>query len=452
MRQQGTTDLRISGRTAGLARLTAMPAVVTLATLLGSGCGGDVQGTIEEDSAAEAAALDTGEVAFTEAQLRRIRRLGPLGPPPPDPTNRVADDPLAARLGQQLFYDPALSASGEVSCASCHDPELGFSDGRSLAVGEGTGTRRSPTLLNVAYQRWFFWDGRADSLWSQALGPLESEHEMGSSRLAVLHHLASEPELRAGYEGLFGQLPDLEGLPPHARPVEEDPDHPHATAWSQLQPEQRAAIDSAFASVGKLLASYQRRLVSRDAPFDRWLGGEVGALDESALRGLQLFVGRANCTLCHNGPLLSDLEFHNTSAPPLDGGELEDPGRYRGVQRLLASSFHAASVHSDEPDGPAARRLESLRDSSETWGEFKTPSLRNLGHRAPLMHQGQFPDLPAVLRFYATLEGAGGRNHHAEDVLAPFELTSEDEQDLLAFLDSLEGQPVPSNWLEPTQR
>ncbi|MFM9098314.1 MAG: cytochrome-c peroxidase, partial [Phycisphaerales bacterium] len=117
-----------------------------------------------------------------DAAARRVRRNPPLGPVPPDPTNRWADDEAAARLGHLLFFDARLSASGTVSCASCHDPAFGFADRRAIAVGEGRGTRHAMTVLNAAHQRWLTWDGRADTLWGQATQPFETAAEHGIDR------------------------------------------------------------------------------------------------------------------------------------------------------------------------------------------------------------------------------------------------------------------------------
>ncbi len=397
--------------------------------------------------------------AFSARELRTIERLSPLPPPPPDPTNRVADDPRAARLGQFLFFDTRLSATGEVSCATCHEPERGFTDGKSLAeIGGVRGPRHTPTLENVAHQRWFFWDGRADSLWAQALQPLENPIEMASSRLAVAHVIHRDEALHAAYEAVFGPLPELADaarFPAEGRPVD-DPEHSHAVAWSSMAEADRRAVDSVFANVGKAIAAYERRLVRGDAPFDRFVAelrdGHVSkqaVLDDSAVRGLALFVGRGRCVLCHAGPALSDLEFHNTSAPPLDGGDPTDAGRYAGAVLVAASPFNAAGPHSDEPEGAAATRVRRLRGTSETWGEFKTPSLRNLVGRGPYMHQGQFATLTEVIDFYSTLEGAAGRSHHQERILVPLRLDEGEAADLLAFLTALTGAPLPSTLLAP---
>ena len=133
--------------------------------------------------------------------------MSPLDAPPLDPTNRVSGDPRAARLGQFLFFDTRLSANGSVACVTCHDPDRGWADGETLARGVHALERHSMSLWNAAYHRWYFWDGRADSLWAQALEPLEHPNEHGTTRLACAHLVHDDDELRAAYEEVFGPLP-----------------------------------------------------------------------------------------------------------------------------------------------------------------------------------------------------------------------------------------------------
>ena len=425
-----------------------------------------VQPRVEEaESGEEPADSRALAVNLSASQRRRIRRLSPRPAAPPDPTNAYAEDERAADLGHRLFYDERLSGPGNVSCATCHDPERGFSDGKQLAETIAQGTRHTPTLIHVAQQRWFFWDGRADSAWAQALAPLENPIEMDGDRTAIAHTLRNDGQLRLEYEQVFGRLPDLSDparFPAHARPMESAPEDPRAVAWGGMSAEDQRTITQIFVNVGKSIAAFERRLVSDDAPFDRFVRGLgatpdeddptlLSALSSSAQRGLELFIGRGNCTLCHLSPLFSDREFHNTAAPPLDGGELEDPGRYDGAKRVRESEFHAASEWSDEVDGEAARRVRTLKVDSESWGEFKTPTLRDLSGRGPYMHQGQFATLRDVATFYSTLEGAAGRNHHAEQVLLPLELEESELEDLVAFLQSLDGQGVHEAWCRPPQ-
>jgi cytochrome c peroxidase len=368
-----------------------------------------------------APAVSTG---WSADELALLRRLTPLPPVPADPTNRVADDDAAAHYGRWLFFDARLSGNGEVSCATCHDPSHGFADPRPLARGAGLGERHAPTLLNAAHQRWLGWGGRADSLWMQALGPLENPVEMAGSREAIAELVRADPELSAAHLEVYGAIP---------------------------------ADDTALiVEIGKALAAYERRLVRGDSRFDRFAatllgepGGDPEALDAREQEGLRLFLGKGRCTLCHLGPTFSDLEFHNNALPPHPEGSRDDPGRYRGGRLVKESPFNAAGPHSDAPDGAAARRVGALVISSETFGEFRTPGLRNLAGREPFGHQGQFEDLAAVLAFYNTLEGQDLRSHHQEQLLRPLGLATEELAALEAFLLALEGRHLAADLAGP---
>ncbi len=398
-------------------------------------------------------------VSFTESEIRRLLQHSPLEGPPPDPTNCVADDPRAARLGQRLFFDKRLSANGELSCATCHSPEKSLSDGKQLAEGIGRAKRHAPSLWNVAWQRWFFWDGRIDTLWGQAMQPLEDPNELGSSRTMLARTLASDSEMRAEFEALFGALPpQLEAatLPDQARPVPGDVSHPHARAWEALGAERRAAVESVAVDALKTIAAYERRLVSRGSPFDVFVEGlresdatKISALSPAAQRGAKLFVGRADCRSCHSGPLFSDGEFHDLMLPPLGGGRPSDAGRYAGIERLLVDPLRSAGPFSDAPEGERARTLERLARGPETYAQLRTPSLRNVARTAPYMHQGQFATLHDVLHFYSTLEGQVPTGHHEETVLKPLQLTPEEQADLEAFLESLTDESLDPALLAP---
>lgn len=400
---------------------------------------------------------------FGPSGVARIASHTDLAPPPDDPTNRWADDARAARLGQALFFDARLSASGEHSCASCHDPARGFADGRPVALGgpDGTdeGTRNAPSLWNVGYQRWFFWDGRADSLWAQVAQPLESPIEMAGSRLRLARTIARDAELREAYERLFGPLPEValeEGGPADACPIPDDPDDPRQRAWDALGPERREDLTRVLVHASKAIAAYERKLVSRDSAFDRFARGlkdgdpgAADALSPAAQHGLALFVTSAGCRQCHVGPNFTDDEFHDLGLAPRGGGLRADPGRNGGIERLLSDPLRASSAYSDDPAGPAARELDFLARNVETWGQFKTPSLRNVALSAPYGHDGAFATLADVVRFYSTLEGSAPAGHHGERVLEPLGLSERDMADLVAFLESLTDEGVDPALLAP---
>jgi cytochrome c peroxidase len=391
-------------------------------------------------------------VTFDDSELRRILSHSPLPDPPVDPTNRYADDPAAARLGQFLFFDERLSSNGSFSCSTCHDPAQGFSDGKTFGEAIGTTDRHTQSLFNVAQNRWFFWDGRADSLWMQALEPIEKPNELGSSRLQIAHLVHDDPELRTAYESIFGPMPELadeERFPPEGRPMPDEPEHPHHIAYASMHEADRDAVDRVFANVGKAIEAYERRLVTRRSAFDVFVEGlrsgnreKIESLSPQAQRGLKLFIGRANCRLCHAGPNFTDGEFHNNGTPPLDGGQPRDDGRYGGAKLVKNNPFNAFGRFSDDPDSSKADQTRSLLRSPEQWGQFKTPTLRNVALSPPYMHQGQFTTLEAVIRHYSTLDGAFLASHHQEQLLKPLELTDREIADLAAFLGSLTGEPL----------
>jgi cytochrome c peroxidase len=292
-----------------------------------------------------------------------------------------------------------------VACASCHDPAQGGSDHRSLgatSLGAAWGARNAPTIINDARAEapWRFWDGRADSLWSQALGPVERAAEMNSSRAKVAQLIVDH--YRAPYEALFG-------------PVAND-------------------ADILFANFGKAVAAYERRLIDQTSPFDRWMNGDASAMPAAAVRGARLFVGRAACNECHRGPLLSDGKFHNHAIPQ---PEAEDRGRYDGIAEVLADPFNGAGAYADQKS-PA--HLQDLAPGPLDLGAFKTPTLRNVARRAPYMHDGSLPDLPAVMEHYVS----GGLDRPSRSTLIePLHLSPPEIKDLLAFLASL-SEPARS--------
>ena len=397
-------------------------------------------------------------VHFSESERRAIADLQ-WRQPPADPTNRFAGDPKAAHLGQFLFFDPGFSVNGKVACATCHRPELGFSDGRELAEGVLPLPRHSMSLWQAAAQRWLFWDGRADSLWNQALQPFEDPREMATTRLAVLHRIHGEPALKSAYEACFGALPPLNQthrFPKEGRPVTDQAGHPHQQAWLQMTAEDQRAVNVAFVNLGKAIAAYERRLLAGNTPFDRFAEALLNqrAADPKdfpieAQLGLKLFIGKANCRLCHNGPNFSDGEFHNNGVPPLAGGSPKDSGRWQGVPKLLANPFNAASTFSDAPDGMRATATQSLRRQPEQWGQFRTPSLRQVALSPPYMHQGQLQSLEEVVHFYATLDGASFAGHHREPLLQPLQLSQEEINQLVTFLRHLTSGTLPKNLMEP---
>jgi cytochrome c peroxidase len=397
---------------------------------------------------------------YTADELAAIYRHSPLGKPAADPTNAAADDPAGAVLGQRLFYDMRLSGNGQIACATCHQPARTFTDGRPVAQALGTGTRNTPTLLNAAFATWFFWDGRTDSQWSQALKVFENPAEIGSDRLYILHVIYDDPALRRAYEAVFGKLPafnDRRRFPLHARPDS----NAHAAAnaaWRGMDAADRAAVNRAYSNVGKAIEAYERRLISGDSTFDRYAaalksGDQVAqqAIPAAAKRGLRLFVGAAHCELCHSGPAFSDGQFHNLGLP-MRPGAAPDTGRDAGIRRIRADPFNTTSAFSDSPGSEADERLRFLPPPDSMLGAFKTPSLRNVALTAPYMHDGRFATLDEVLDFYARVPPAqlGRRIGPRERTLdlVP-RLSTAQRQDLIAFLQTLTSPLPPAELLGP---
>jgi len=396
-----------------------------------------------------------GALVFSDEERAVLLELSPVPGPPGDPTNAVFESAAAARLGQALFFDARLSADGSISCASCHVPAKSWTDGKPLASGLSGLSRHTMTLWNVAHSRWFFWDGRKDSLWSQALAPLEDPREHGTSRLAILHVIAADAGYARAWREVFGELPALDDarrFPPEGRPVPGEPEHAHALAWASMSPEDQEAATRAFANVGKAIAAFERRIESRAAPFDRFVEGlrehdaaKVATLDARAQRGARLFVGEARCVVCHDGPSFTDLEFHDNRVPVGEGG---DPGRKLGLRRLRDDPFNALGAFADDGGETGRIKLGLLTRDVHLGKQFKTPTLRNAARTAPYMHEGQFATLAEVVRFYSRLENASPENP-SERIVQPLDLSVEEEADLVAFLESLTDESLPAELRGP---
>jgi cytochrome c peroxidase len=372
--------------------------------------------------------------------MLRSLSLASLGPLPADPSNRYADDPRAAALGHALFFDARLSANGKVSCATCHVPEKAFQDGTPLAHGVGTTARRTMPIAGTARGAWFFWDGRADSQWAQALGPLESAAEHGGSRAQYAHVVASS--YRREYEAVFGTLPRLDGVPTHAGPVA---DTTWRAAWGRIPPARQDDVSRVYANIGKAIAAYERRIALAPSRFDRYVDDELAgrahtpasALSDDEERGLRLFIGKASCVNCHNGPRFTDDHFHNTGVSRA-AGLPEDSGRAVGVRQAVASEFACTSRYSDAKDGDCDELRFATTEGEELVRAYKTPSLRGVAERAPYMHAGQIATLTDVVAHYDRAPRAPAG--HSE--LKPLRLSADERRQLEAFLRTLSAPPA----------
>ncbi|MBP0624096.1 cytochrome-c peroxidase [Cupriavidus consociatus] len=357
---------------------------------------------------------------------------------PADPSNRVARSPQAAGLGERLFHDTRFSRNGAVSCASCHDPARQFQDGIPLGtgIGIGKGQRRTMPVVDIAANPFFFWDGRADSLWAQALGPMENPLEHGETRLHAAHVI--QRHYRAEYEALFGPMPDLAGLPPHGSP---NGTADERAAWQALRPRSQEAVSRVFANMGKAIAAYEASLRYGNSRVDTYIRGVVErrpdllyALDRHEKAGLRLFIGKAQCATCHSGPLLSDHHFHNTGIAPLDPGN-PDRGRAAAIAPVMADEFNCLGRFSDARPEQCEELRFIAQDDPRMLGAFKTPTLRNVAQRAPYMHAGQLVTLEDVIRHYSAAPRAAVG--HSE--LKPLALTQAEQAQLQSLLRALSG-------------
>ena len=308
----------------------------------------------------------------------------PLGlPPVPIPADNPPTLQMIA-LGRRLFYDPRLSKDNSISCAFCHQPALEFSDGlpRARGIGGQIGPRNTPTVLNSAYNHLQFWDGRAPNLEAQSADPIENPLEMNQTHALSISKIQKDPTYRTDFARAFGPG------------------------------------KITLALIEKSVASFERTLLSGNSAFDRYqYGGDKTALSPAAIRGLAIFTNpqRGNCAVCHTigdqSALFTDEKFHNTGAGVNGEGDFTDIGR-----------FGQTKLQTDQ-------------------GEFKTPTLRNVALTPPYMHDGSLKTLGDVVSFYA---GGGNSNPHLDKEIKPLALSAQDRADLVAFLESLNGD-MPKN-------
>lgn len=391
---------------------------------------------------------------WTDAELALIQSLNisTLAPLSEDPSNAVGDNPAAARLGHMLFFDRRLSRDGTVSCATCHQPARRFTDGLQTAQALGRSARNTMSLVGSAYSPWLYWDGRKDSQWAQALSPLEDPAEHGGNRMRLARLLTEDARYRELYATLFGTVPDLSDtarFPADAGPV---PDALWQSAWISMQEADRQIVNIVFANLGKALAAYERRLQPGPARFDAYAdslqnGGaaaDSGIFTPDEVAGLRLFIGDGRCLQCHNGPLFTNNEFHNTGLLPLPG-QVPDQGRMRAIDLLHADPFNCVGAFSDaEP--VQCTEFNFMRSGIELIGAMRTPSLRNLSGTEPYMHKGQLPTLAAVLEHYNEAPFALIGHNEAE----PLGLGARELRQLEAFLQTLDApQATAPEWLAP---
>lgn len=313
---------------------------------------------------------------------------------------RAFDNSALPLLGEKLFFDKRLSRDGTISCASCHRPELAFTDGRKLAIGIGErqGTRNTPSLLNSAFNTSQFWDGRRDSLETQALDPFLNASEHGfDSAGALLKLLREDEQYRAAFKRAFAGRP------------------------TQI----------AVTHVASAIAAFQRTLVDLDTPFDRFqFRNEKAAMSVSAQRGLRLFQGAARCASCHlisnDSALLTDNKFHalGVGVPRI---ERRLPALAAQLIKIKDSGGLDEATFNDQDLAELGRFAVTLNPVDI--GKFRTPSLRNIALTAPYMHDGSVATLEEAVELEIYYRGI--------EMQRPLVLTAAEKDDLMQFLNAL---------------
>ncbi len=305
-----------------------------------------------------------------------------------------AQTPEKIELGKKLFFDRRLSGDGTMSCVTCHDPEKAFTDGLELSLSYPTtrNWRNSPTLVNVAFQKFLFHDGRSLTLEDQALFPMMSAFEMNRNLDFVEEVIRSVPEYVDAFQKVFG---------------------------GEVTRERMAMA----------IAAFERTIISVNSPLDKYLKGDRNAISDDAKKGLALFLGKARCGECHFGVNLSDDKFHALNVP--ENPEHQNDPRIAATRRFVAKVYHYDDYRNLTED--PGRYL--ITKDKKDWKAFRTPTLREIAKTAPYMHNGIFATLDEVIQFFD--KGGGGGNR----VLQPLGLNDREKKYLRTFLvEALTGE------------
>jgi len=499
---------------------SAQAAVTLLAIAMAGGC-----------HATDKAFCASQGCDWTGTEWARVQTLSPLPAPPLDLSNAHAGDPAAAGLGQAFYFDTRFSGTAtlvdslgrpvpaarapkgapiNVSCATCHDPRRAGTDDtsvpRTVSVGAGIYDVNGEQTANAAFYPLLYWNGRSDSLWSQAVAVNESSFSMNSSRLQdfwVVVNVYADRYNQVFPEAPLPAAPTTGQFPPKGKPGSlagcqaGSATEPFGDAFDCMTADDQQVVNQVFANWGKAIAAYEATLVSADSAFDRFVkdGPGSGWISTAAEHGARLFVGKASCIDCHNTPLLSDGRFHDIAVPqagnyvptvddcppgsavcdctPGDESRTCEPsGAWAGALRLTAASartFRRDGPFSDAPgDGPgpggepcatttiaAAPADCTAGPDPALKGAWRTPSLRDVALTAPYMHDGYYQTLADVVQHYNrggvpgagtsfTSADAGAAGPHVAVQLKPLDLTDQEAADLVAFLETLTGAALPS--------
>ncbi len=359
-------------------------------------------------------------LTFSDSEIRAILAHGPWPiPPARDPSNRVSGKPEAMEFGEHLFFDRRLSATGGFSCSSCHVPDRGWTDNRRRGAAISETDRNTPSLNDVRLNRWFGWDGAADSLWSQSIRPILDPRELGSSPRRIAELVRNDARLSCRYRKAFG-------TPPSATDDE-----------------------GVLVDVAKALAAFQETLQSPRAPFDEFRDalarGDRAAAARypvAAQRGLKVFIASA-CSTCHTGPNFTNGEFHDTGLSFFAAPGRVDPGRHEGIKQVKSSRYNLLGPYNDDTGRATATSIGHVALEHRNFGEFKVPSLRGAAFTAPYAHDGQLATLEDAVRHYSELN-LDRLHADGERLLKPLRLTAREQKDLVVFIESL--SPYGHSW------
>ena len=350
-------------------------------------------------------------VVFSDEEKAKILAHGPWPPAPrKDPSNRVSGKPEAIALGERLFFEPRLSGTGSVLCATCHVPFRKFQDARPRGFGLEEVDRNTPSLLNVGLYRWYGWSGAQDNLWAQSIRPLLDPREMR----------ASPAHVAAAVRTLFGEE--------------------YRAAFGRAPP---ADDEEVMVDAGKALAAFQETLLTKRTPFDDFRDALArnapSGYPLAAQRGLRIFVGKGNCNVCHFGPHFTNGEFADTGVSFFAGKGRVDPGRFDGIQKVKESPYNLLGRFNDDATRANAVGTRHVELQHRNFGEFRVPGLRNVALTAPYMHNGSLASLRDVVKHYSDINE--DRLHlDGEKILRKLNLSPGEIDDLVAFLESLTEQ------------
>lgn len=422
---------------------------------------------------------------FSSQEWAVIKTLSPLPQLPVDKTNKYRDSAAAALLGQKLFFEPRLSGpiqvgtpaqgqlgaigeKGKIACRNCHMPEskwlfdIRSNNGgpipNATALGSAWMTRNVSSVVNTVFYinaktgaHWRENDGFSDSEWFDAQSEPEGAQVQNGSRLQLAHVIFDH--YHDDYNKAFAEFPLNPGLADLTRFPATGSPYTDAANWNRLSPGDKEIVNRILANYGKAIEAYLRKLISRNAPFDRFVAGDRDAISHEARSGLRLFIGKAGCIHCHNTPLLSDDNFHviglridKTVSPFADPTET---GRAANQALICATAVAGGdfNVNGHFSDDPATTRNGNFCKQTIPPGLWRTKGLRQVAETAPYFRDGQAATLDDVINFYDRGGDPDGTFLGGPKEIQPLHLSNEEKQQLKEFLKTLTGEPVPEQFL-----